>query len=470
MHGKETELDKTIIEAIKDPLTHLVRNTVDHGIESPENRRARNKSEEGCLTLRALHEGGQVNIEISDDGSGLNLTRIRAKAVERGLLSYEQVNRLADHEAAQLIFLPGFSTAEQITSVSGRGVGMDVVRTNIEKIGGAIDLRTKEGVGTTFKIKIPLTLAIIPALIITDNSSRFAIPQVNLSELVRVEGTNEHSKIEWIQGTPVYRLRGQLLPLVYLHQILGKEASKSTQCDSTNIVVLRVDGRQFGLLVDRISDTEEIVVKPMGQQLKHISVFAGATIMGDGKVALILDVPGIAFKSQVLSNERDRSSYDSAAATSTASAGLSKPLVLCSSNGRRLALPTCQVARLEKIMVDTIEITDNREVVQYRNSIMPLIRVGQALGISSREATQDPMIEVIIYEEGQQTYGLVVDQIVDIVESSFENMYPCQSSGLHASTIINGHVTDLVNLPSLIQEACRPSKSRDYSPMQKVSP
>lgn len=451
MQGKDTELDKTIIEAIKDPLTHLVRNTVDHGIERPEVRAESGKPEEGCLYLQAYHEGGQVNIEISDDGAGLNLAKIRSKAIEKGLITLDQASKLSDHDTAQLIFLPGFSTADKVSNVSGRGVGMDVVKTNIEKIGGTIDLQSTEGLGTSIKIKIPLTLAIIPALIITNNGNRFAIPQVNLSELVRVDTTTSETQIEWIHGTPVYRLRGQLLPLVFLHQILGKSAGDENISESVNIVVLRVDGRQFGLVVDRINDTEEIVVKPMGKLLKHIPVFAGATIMGDGKVALILDVLGLASKSTIVSKDANRMGYHSSTSAANAQLTPTRQMVLCSSEDRRLALPISQVARLEKIPVKEIERTDNREVVQYRNSILPLIRLCESLGIRDTTPSSDGLMDVIIYEEHARTYGLVVNRIVDIVDATIEELQPCNHKALLGSTIIHGHVTEIVDLPAIIQ-------------------
>jgi two-component system chemotaxis sensor kinase CheA len=261
MEGKETELDKTIVEAIKDPLTHLVRNSVDHGIESPEERVKAGKNATGRLTLRAFHEGGQVNIEISDDGAGLNLERIRRKALERGLVTAEHAERMADKEVSNLIFLAGFSTASKITNVSGRGVGMDVVKTNVEKIGGSVDVQSIQGQGTTVRVKIPLTLAIIPALVITCNQERYAIPQVNLLELVRLELDHARTAIEMVHGTPVYRLRGRLLPLLYLSrelQLAGVDNGETSAPEAINIVVLQAGDRQFGLVVDQINDTEEI--------------------------------------------------------------------------------------------------------------------------------------------------------------------------------------------------------------------
>jgi len=271
MEGKETELDKTIIEAIKDPLTHLVRNSVDHGIELSEDRVKVGKDRSGRLILRAFHEGGQVNIEISDDGAGLNADRIRKKAVERAVITAEQAARMTEREIFNLIFLPGFSTAEKVTNVSGRGVGMDVVKTNVEKIGGTVDVQSTLGKGTTVRVKIPLTLAIIPALVVTCGGDRYAIPQVSLLELVRFEADEVAKGIEMVQGAPVHRLRGRLLPLVYLSRVLelaGGAEPRSQAGNAVNIVVLQAEGRAFGLVVDEINDTEEIVVKPLGKQLK----------------------------------------------------------------------------------------------------------------------------------------------------------------------------------------------------------
>lgn len=456
MEGKETELDKTIVEAIKDPLTHLVRNSVDHGIESPEARLAAGKPAEGCLLLRAFHEGGQVNIEITDDGGGLNLDRIRQKAVERGLATQDQVQRMSDREVSQLIFAPGFSTAAKITNVSGRGVGMDVVKTNIEKIGGTVDIQNRPGRGTTVKLKIPLTLAIIPALVITCGGDRYAIPQVSLLELVRLEGEQAKTRIERLHGAPVYRLRGQLLPIVYLRHELGLEKAKSVAAESSeaeilNIVVLQADDRQFGLVVDSINDTEEIVVKPLSQQLKGIPVYAGATIMGDGKVALILDVLGTAQRAHVVSEVRDRSLGEHGARTNDNSAARQTLLILEVGN-RRLALPISMVSRLEEIPRACIEPADEQEVVQYRGQILPLIRLASMLGIHVNENPDLPL-QVVVYSEGGRSVGLVVDRIADIVESDVEVSHRCQSEDMLGSAVIQKRVTDLLNLRSLIRRA-----------------
>ncbi len=453
MEGKETELDKTIIEAIKDPLTHLVRNTVDHGIERPDVRIQKGKPAEGCLTLRAYHEGGQVNIEICDDGAGLNYERIKAKAVDRGLMSAEQVARMADRDVGNLIFLPGFSTAEKVSNVSGRGVGMDVVKTNIEKIGGTVDLQSQAGLGTTIKIKIPLTLAIIPALIVSNDGNRYAIPQVNLLELVRLDGEQVKSGIEWIQGSPVYRLRGRLLPLVYLREQLKTESNIGMNSDALNIVVLRADDRQFGLVVDRISDTEEIVVKPLSKQLKGIPVYSGTTIMGDGKVALILDVLGLAHTSNVISQGRDRSVTESQDRGPARNSDSQTLLVLGVGPTHRYALPLSQVTRLEKIEPGIVETADHQEVVQYRGEILPLIRLGNQMGTGSLPADESALLEVVVYTENGRSVGIVVDRIVDIVETTLAITRPAARHGLLGSAVVQDHVTDLLDLPTIIRQS-----------------
>ncbi len=450
MEGKETELDKTIIEAIKDPLTHLVRNTVDHGIEKPEVRAAKGKPIEGCLTLKAYHEGGQVNIEIVDDGAGLNIDRIKTKAVEKGLITVDQAAKMPDRDVGQLIFLPGFSTAEKVSNVSGRGVGMDVVKTNIEKIGGTVDLQSQPGNGTTIKIKIPLTLAIIPALIVTCDNDRYAIPQVNLLELVRLEGEQTKQGIEWLQGAPVYRLRGRLLPLVYLRSELGAPAVPKTVDDVVNIVVLRADDRQFGLVVDHINDSEEIVVKPLSKQLKNVAVYAGTTIMGDGRVALILDVMGLAHSAHVISGVRDRTLSDVLDRSNGNRRHVQTLLILGVGQDRRFALPIDQVTRLEKISSGSVEVAGHQEVVQYRGEILPLIRLSDSLGVCSTPA-ENGLMDVVVYSAQGKSVGLVVDAILDIVEAEIANMRVAHSSGLIGSAVIQGHVTDLLDLPALIR-------------------
>lgn len=449
MEGKETELDKTIIEAIKDPLTHLVRNTVDHGIEKPEVRKRNGKAREGCLTLKAYHEGGQVNIEIVDDGAGLNIARIKSKAVEKGLISAEQAARLGDREACQLIFLPGFSTAEKVSSVSGRGVGMDVVKTNIEKIGGTVDLNSQAGVGTTIRIKIPLTLAIIPALVITSDNDRYAIPQVSLLELVRLEGERVKTSIEWIQGAPVYRLRDKLLPLVSLRSILGHEDEAfQVHKDSMSIVVLRADKHNFGLVVDHINDSEEIVVKPLSRQMKNVSIYSGSTIMGDGRVSLILDVMALAQASKVLADGAERQHLESTAAIASKKSTNRSLLVHKVGANRRLAFPLDQVTRLERLDSASLEYSGTVEVVQYRGEILPLIRVSDVLGVEACPPDSS-LVDVIVHSSQGNSIGLIVDEILDVVECEMADNTNAAMCG-RDSLIIQGQVTNVLDLPALI--------------------
>ena len=451
MDGSETELDKTILEAIKDPLTHIVRNAVDHGVELPAQRMQAGKNEEGTLRLHAYHEGGQVNIEISDDGAGIDVARLKQKALEKGLINGETVVRMSERELLNLIFLPGFSTAQQVTNVSGRGVGMDVVKTNIEKIGGIVDLHSEPGQGTTIKIKIPLTLAIIPALIASSGGERFAIPQVSLLELVRLEGEHAKRAIEKFHGAPVYRLRGNLLPLVYLNRELKLDAHQKCH-DGINIVVLQADGRQFGLVVDEINDTEEIVVKPLGKQLKGISCFAGATIMGDGRVALILDVMGIAQIANVVTEVHEGASVEIGTRQDDAVVGRDAWLVFTVAGTRRMAIPLSMVSRLEEFSATVLEHSGSEVVVQYRGNIMPLIDIAKKLNIE-RTQEQPETLQVIVYSHEGHSVGLVVDQIVDIVDQAVKVEQQDSTSDLAGSAVIQDKVTDLLNLGALVKTA-----------------
>jgi two-component system, chemotaxis family, sensor kinase CheA len=461
MEGKETELDKTIIEAIKDPLTHIVRNSVDHGIETPPKRAAAGKPAEGRLSLRAYHEGGQVIIEISDDGAGLDSEKLRRKAVEKGLITAEQSARMSEREATNLIFLPGFSTAEKVTNVSGRGVGMDVVKTNIDKIGGTVDVQSKAGAGTTVRMKIPLTLAIIPALIVTNRGERYAIPQISLLELVRLEGEDAKKRVELIQGVPVYRLRGRLLPLVYLDRELRADPSSiASDADAVNIVILQADERQFGLVVDGINDTEEIVVKPLGKQLKGIKAFAGSTIMGDGRVALILDVLGIAQSSNVVNEVRARALAEKEK-ESVADQGEKQTLLLFTGPGDgHMAVSLDHVGRLEEFPIASVERAGGVEVVQYRDQILPLMFLSEMLEerrshsrlAAAPAKTADPdKLQSIVYSAGGRRVGLIIDQILDIVHESIKVKSPATRIGVLYTAVIQGRVTELLDMPALLQ-------------------
>ena len=294
LEGEETELDRSLLEAIRDPLTHIVRNSVDHGIEPPDQRVAAGKPREGLLHLRARHESGQVIIEAIDDGGGINVETIRQKAIAKGLLSERAAADASSQQILKCIFEPGFSTAEQVSAISGRGVGMDVVRSHIERIGGTIDLQSTLGQGTKLRIRIPLTLAIVPALMVGSGGQRFVIPQANLLEVIAV---GPESKIERLHNLRVYRLRDRLLPLVWLDQILqldGNRGDAKSESENTPVAVLQVEDQRFGLVVDEVLNTHEIVVKAIGTGIKSIDAFSAATILGDGSVAMILDVGGIA--------------------------------------------------------------------------------------------------------------------------------------------------------------------------------
>ena len=458
MEGKDTELDKTIIEAIKDPLTHIVRNSVDHGIEMPEVREERGKTPEGCLRMRAYHEGGQVNIEITDDGGGIHLERVKQKAVSKGLITNEQAARMTDHQASQLIFMPGFSTAEKVTNVSGRGVGMDVVKTNIEKIGGTVDLQSQFGAGTTLKIKIPLTLAIIPALIVTSGAERFAIPQVSLLELVRLEAGEAKEQIEYIHGTPVYRLRGKILPLVSLNRSLKlkemEEGRVSKDDEEVHIVVLQADGHPFGLVVDEINDTQEIVVKPLGKQLKGLSCFAGATIMGDGHVALILDVLGLAQQSNVVNETKGAASMEAGGDGRKGDEQKQTLLLFAAGSSGRMAIPLSIVARLEEFPRSMVEHSAGKPVIRYRGQILPLVQVSNYLapGEQISGAIGDSM-QVVVYTENGRSVGLVVEKIDDIVSEAITVKRHAYGNGILGSVVIQDQVTDLLDVKSVIRAA-----------------
>lgn len=429
IEGKSTELDKTLLEAIKDPLTHMIRNSVDHGIETPEDRRAKGKSETGTLFINAYHESGQVTIEIKDDGNGISTSKVAEKAIAKGLISAERLENMTEKEIMNLIFLPGFSTAAQVTNISGRGVGMDVVRNNIEKIGGKVEVQSVEGEGSIFKLKIPLTLAIIPALIVHSSSESFAIPQLNLVELVRLE-ESRNEFIENINGSEFFRLRGDLIPILRLNNVLDLKAREENldsvqdqeiveeENTSTNIVVLNSDGRVYGLIVDEILDTVEIVVKPLSSQLKNINFYAGATIMGDGKVALILDVVGLANHFELRTDAEGDSQYDETQAHSSERQefllfDIGKPEPYC--------VPLSLVNRLEEFKPEEVEFTGEQAVVRYRNQAMPLMFVAESLGfknaIRSRNDIHE-MVSVFVVNIRNKFFGFVVDEILDISTSN----------------------------------------------------
>jgi two-component system, chemotaxis family, sensor kinase CheA len=462
MKGAETELDRQVLELIKDPLTHMVRNSADHGIEKPADRMMAGKPEQGKITLNAYHEGGHIIIEVADDGRGINVARLKKKIVENGLVGDAELAGLTDAQVQKFIFHPGLSTAEQVTSVSGRGVGMDVVRSNIEKIGGTIDLLSDEGKGTRFAIKIPLTLAIVSALIVEAGSERFAIPQIAVLELVRAAADSEH-KIEQINETPVLRLRNRLLPLMHLHQLLG--LPRSERADTENfIVVAQVGTFTFGIVVDQVFDTEEIVVKPVAPILKHLSVYSGNTILGDGSVIMILDPNGLAQATTTTQNDADQSEAIEARAARDDHERESM-LVFRAGSESPKAVPLSLVARLEDIPIDTIEFAEGKPMVQYRGKLMPVLTVdkGAALKPSGRQA-------VLVFADGERSMGLAVDEILDIVESELDIEISSDEVGRIGTAVIANKVTEIMDVGYYLKQAFRDNLLLRNQAGEKVQP
>jgi two-component system, chemotaxis family, sensor kinase CheA len=445
--GAETELDRTLVEAIKDPFTHIVRNSCDHGIESPAARERAGKPRTGTLSLKAFHEGGQVNIEISDDGAGIDPHRVRAKAVERGMMSAERAASLSDREAVDLVFAPGFSTAAAVTNVSGRGVGMDVVRTHVEAIGGTVEISSRSGEGTTLLVKIPLTLAIIPGLVVTAGGERFVVPQISLHELIRLEGDAARSGIEHVHSTPVLRRRDVLLPLADLSDTL--QLGKIRNPEEINIAVLQVEQERFGLIVDAICDTQEIVVKPLWQHLKPLNCYAGAAIMGDGGVGLILDVAGIGARAGVVAVAGQRRETTEAIHAAQSAEEPASLLLVKAGDFGRLAFPLSRVSRLERIPAAKIEYAAGRPVVQYRERMLPLISVGEMLNGRGNETSED--WQTVVCRNAGADVGLVVDEILDIVEDRILTPHPASHSGLLGSAVVGGQVTDFLDLDAMMQ-------------------
>lgn len=494
MIGADTELDRQVLEMIKDPLTHMIRNSGDHGLEGPEERVKAGKPETGTVTLNAYHEGGHIIIEIADDGRGINIARVKEKIVANGLAAESELEDYSDQQIQQFIFKAGFSTAEKVTNVSGRGVGMDVVRTNIEKIGGQIELRSEEGKGSTFIIKIPLTLAIVSALIVRAGSEKFAIPQLSVVELVRVSSASDH-RIEKVNETPVLRLRDRLLPLVSLPHLLklgsddllstmeaqqaeaeaeaeaesdadidavtetvetaetSKIAETPNKSDVTDengdsfIVVAQVGPYTFGIVVDAVYDTEEIVVKPVAPILRDISVYSGNTILGDGSVIMILDPNGIATATGSISATNPNEDED----TAVARAGRNERtalLVFRAGTDEPKAVPLALVARLEEIEADQVEVSDNQLVVQYRGQLMPLLPVTDTF--ERRTEGRQP---VLVFTDRDRSMGLMVDEILDIVEENLNIEIKTDTDGVIGSAIVDGKATEIIDATSFLTRA-----------------
>jgi two-component system chemotaxis sensor kinase CheA len=462
IEGKDVELDKKILESISDPLTHLVRNSVDHGIEMPMEREQMGKTGTWKIILKAFHEAGQVNIFISDDGRGLDPNQIATSAINKGLITEQQATGLSDKQKIDLIFMPGFSTAKEITDVSGRGVGMDVVTTNIESLGGIIDVNSIYGEGTDIQIKLPLTLAIIPSQITAVGNERYAVPQVNLNELLRIPAAQIKDKIETVGNAPVVRLRGELLPLLDLSDILGikkaydspesgeplperrqsltdrrsrqhvitpegmiretavekKEVQKRDKTDrryhaksAINIAVVSAGTFKYGLIVDHLYDSEEIVVKPVGRHLKKCTAYAGATIMGDGKVALILDISNLAQMADLATIATAGQMTRAAEQAAQASKDKAALLIFKNSETEYFAAPLNIVQRIERIQTTTIEQIGDRKVVQYRGRALPLYELSQVADFSPLPRKDQQ--EVIVFKIKGRELGLMITPPVD---------------------------------------------------------
>jgi two-component system chemotaxis sensor kinase CheA len=442
LEGSDVELDRSIIELLSDPLTHLVRNALDHGAEAPAQREQTGKAREGTLWLRAFHEGGQVHIEIEDDGRGIDPQKTRALAVERGVLTREEAVALSDRDARMLIFRAGFSMAEEVTDVSGRGVGMDVVKSNIAKLGGKIDLESQVAVGTKLRIRLPLTLAIIPSLIVRVGSERFAVPQVNLVELVRAGDRDASNAISVIQGAEVLPLRGKLLPLVRLARVLDEidEPQPAPPTDreaAPTVAVLQVGAVQFGLVVDAVLDSEEIVVKPLARLFDRCRIYAGATIMGDGRVAMILDAAGVAAEAGVRLEETQGESIREDAAEER-----SRQVVLFSNaEQEQFAIGLDQVVRLEKVRRSDIEQLAGREYIQYRGTGLPLIRLEQCLPVSPVPDDAEDLF--VLVPRAGSPHGILVGQVIDTLEDTVCAVEEHSDIGaaVTGSSVIEGRLT-----------------------------
>ncbi len=437
MHGAETELDRQVLDLIKDPLTHMVRNSADHGLEMPSDRRMAGKPDKGTIRLSAYHEGGHIIIAIADDGRGLNTDRIKRKAIENGLATEAEIEKMTDAQIHKFIFAAGFSTAAAITSISGRGVGMDVVRTNIDQIGGTIDLKSVPGEGSTFTIKIPLTLAIVSALIVECADNRYAIPQLSVIELVRAQQNSEH-RIERINDTPVLRLRNKLLPLIHLRKLLQTEGSQQVDEENGFIVVTQVGSQVFGIVVDSVFHTEEIVVKPMSSKLRHITMFSGNTILGDGSVIMIIDPNGIA--SAVGSGVTAAAAAETETRRDNGQDKISM-IVFRAGSMEPKAIPLSLVTRLEEVAANTIEYSNGRYLVQYRGSLMPLVLANHAVEVR-REGAQP----LLVFADAGRSMGLVVDEIVDIVEDRLNIEVASETPGILGSAVIKGQATEMIDI------------------------
>ena len=444
MSGAETELDRQILQAIQDPLTHIIRNSGDHGIERPEVRTAKGKPAKGHIRLNAYHDGGHVILEVSDDGAGIDVERVRQKAIDRGLVKADAAVAMNDAQVLRFIFEPGFSTAQQITSVSGRGVGMDVVRSNIERIGGMVELHSRPGQGTTIRIKIPLTLAIISALLVASASHLFAIPQIGVVELVRIT-EEQQAKLENVHGARFYRLRDSLLPLVELAPLLA--INSDARPNEYSIVVCQVGDHRFGLVVDEVFDTQEIVVKPIGRLVKHLAVYSGCTILGDGRVIMILDPTGIASAASIGVQSERSASRERESVVTVEGADRESILLFDAAFPALQAVPLSRVARLEEISASQIEEADGQLLVQYRGALLPIVAANPSMVVRAR----DPRPVIVFSHEGR-SIGLAVDEIRDIVDEVLRVEPASRRAGLLGVAVIAGRATDVIDTSHFLRQ------------------
>jgi two-component system, chemotaxis family, sensor kinase CheA len=436
--GQETGLDKSLLEAIKDPLTHAVRNAVDHGIEAPADRVLAGKSAEGCVRLKAFHQSGSVVIEVSDDGAGIPMERVLKKAIERNLVTEEQAAGMSEREALQLIFLPGFSTAAAVTTVSGRGVGMDVVRANVEKVGGSVEVESRRGEGTTLRLRVPLTLAIVPSLVVRSGGQFFALPQSALVELVDIPTLEFGKTVQRVGSAEVYRLRERLLPMVWLDRLLGMEVGSPETLQGHYLAVLEADGCRYGLVVDDLMSPEEIVVKPLSPVLREIGLFSGATVLGNGTLALILDIGATAARAGVKPMEDESDEIGEAAAAVRDVKGGSF-LIFEERARERTALPLDMVERIESVALERIEYAGGRALLQYRGELLPLKDAGNVLAEleDSRHQGDDALATVLICGNANsaQRVGIVVRQVLDVSAGTLLDGEDSRNAGMELALV-----------------------------------
>jgi len=450
--GSDTELDRTLIDAIRDPLVHIIRNCIDHGIEAPINRLSLGKPEIGQVLLKASHENGMVVIEISDDGGGINFELVSQTAVAKKLITSERALTISEMQLLEYIFLPGFSTKSVVTNLSGRGVGMDVVKNNISKIGGSVEINSYKNKGTNIRLKIPLTLAVMPALFVRCEKERYAIPQNSIVEMVRIDLSSDHTGLEDFYGTPVFRLRNKLVPLLLLNQQLHLSNKVPDHQSVIHIALLQSAGIQFGLLVDEVLNMQEVVVKPLGPLFAGISDFAGATILGDGSVALILDTDGIASSSGLVEKIQAKP-LNPEIYLQEVSDDLVSMLVFELPGLHYTAIPLECVDRLESFTIDQIQKNGSREVVPYGDGIMQLIRINEYIdgAIHSPPSTDDPLSVITHYVDGVPM-GLVVGKVHDITQVP-SNMHQINSQqrGLKGCVIHNGSVINIIDIKEILR-------------------